>query len=78
MIDIKLTERRARWPLSEPTVGLARRRRNLQLQSVRSSLASDFVVIVLSEAVLSFPRRTVLSETVLVLDGCLNCGDADR
>ena len=30
----------------------------------------DFVVLVLSEA--------VLSETVLVLDGCLNCGDADR
>ena len=36
----------------------------------RSCLASDFVVLVLSEA--------VLSETVLVLDGCLNCGDADR
>ena len=34
------------------------------------ALASDFVVLVLSEA--------VLSETVLVLDGCLNCGDADR
>ncbi len=33
-------------------------------------LASDFVVLVLSEA--------VLSATVLVLDGCLNCGDADR
>ncbi|MCE2751914.1 MAG: hypothetical protein LW720_08490 [Pirellula sp.] len=32
--------------------------------------ASDFVVLVLSEA--------VLSETVLVLDGCLNCDDADR
>ncbi|MFN6139006.1 MAG: hypothetical protein ACK480_10995 [Planctomycetota bacterium] len=30
----------------------------------------DFVVLVLSEA--------VLSETVLVLDGCLNCSDADR
>jgi hypothetical protein len=30
-----------------------------------SCLASDFVVLVLSEA-------------VLVLDGCLNCGDADR
>jgi hypothetical protein len=29
-------------------------------------LLSDFVVLVLSEA--------VLSETVLVLDGCLNCG----
>jgi len=29
-----------------------------------------FVVLVLSEA--------VLSETVLVLDGCLNCGDAAR
>ena len=29
--------------------------------------------------VLSPPRGTVLvlSETVLVLDGCLNCGDAD-
>jgi hypothetical protein len=36
----------------------------------RSFIASDFVVLVLSEA--------VLSETVLVLDGCLNCGDADR
>jgi len=35
-----------------------------------SCLASDFVVLVLSEA--------VLSETVLVLDGCLNGGDADR
>jgi hypothetical protein len=34
------------------------------------ALASDFVVLVLSEA--------VLSETVLVLDGCLNLGDADR
>jgi hypothetical protein len=61
--------RRARWALGKPTVGLARRRRNLQLQSMRSCLASDFVVLVLSEA--------VLSETVLVLDGCLNCGDAD-
>ena len=30
----------------------------------------DFVVLVLSEA--------VLSETVLVLDGCLNCGAANR
>jgi hypothetical protein len=30
-----------------------------------SCLLSDFVVLVLSEA-------------VLVLDGCLNCGDADR
>jgi hypothetical protein len=40
-----------------------------------SCLLSDFVVLVLSEAVLS---ETVLSETVLVLDGCLNCGDADR
>jgi len=35
-----------------------------------SCLASDFVVLVLSEA--------VLSETVLVLDGCLTCDDADR
>ena len=35
-----------------------------------SCLLSDFVVLVLSEA--------VLSETVLVLDVCLNCGDADR
>jgi hypothetical protein len=34
------------------------------------ALASDFVVLVLSDA--------VLSETVLVLNGCLNCGDADR
>jgi len=34
------------------------------------TLASDFVVLVLSEA--------VLSETVLVLDGCLNFVDADR
>jgi hypothetical protein len=32
--------------------------------------ASDFFVLVLSEA--------VLSETVLVLDGCLNCGNSDR
>jgi hypothetical protein len=40
-----------------------------------SCLLSDFVVLVLSETVLS---ETVLSETVLVLDGCLNCGDADR
>ena len=39
----------------------------------RSGLASDFVVLVLSP-----PRRTVLSETVLVLDGCSNCSDADR
>jgi hypothetical protein len=56
--------------LCEPTVGLARRRRNLQLQSVRSCIALDFVVLVLSEA--------VLSETVLVLNGCRNCGNADR
>ncbi|MFZ4083311.1 MAG: hypothetical protein ACOYKN_18930, partial [Pirellula sp.] len=35
-------------------------------RSFRSCLASDFVVLVLSEAVLSPPRRTVL-----VLDGCL-------
>jgi hypothetical protein len=35
-----------------------------------SCLASDFVVLVLSEA--------VLSATVLVLDGCSNCGDSDR
>ena len=33
-------------------------------------LASDFVVLVLSE--------TVLSATVLVLDGCLSCDDPDR
>ena len=59
--------------LCEPTVGLARRRRNLQLQSVRSSIALDFVVLVLSEAVLSPPRRTVL-----VLDGFSNFGNADR
>ena len=56
--------------LCEPTVGLARRRRNLQLQSKRSCIALDFVVLVLSE--------TVLSATVLVLDGCSNCGDIDR
>jgi uncharacterized protein YjbI with pentapeptide repeats len=55
-----------------------------------SCLASDFVVLVLSEALLSeallseallseaLLSETVLSETVLVLDGCLNCGDADR
>ena len=36
----------------------------------RSYHASDFVVLVLSEA--------VLSEAVLVLDGCLNGGDAER
>ena len=34
------------------------------------ALSSDFVVLVLSEA--------VLSATVLVLDGCLNCGAADQ
>jgi len=39
-------------------------------KNTSSSLASDFVVLVLSEA--------VLSETVLVLDGCSNFGDADR
>ena len=38
-----------------------------------SCIASDFVVLVLSP-----PRRTVLSETVLVLDDCLNCVAADR
>lgn len=32
--------------------------------------ASHFVVLVLSEA--------VLSETVLVLEGCLNCDDTDE
>jgi hypothetical protein len=37
---------------------------------VRSCIASDFVLIVLSE--------TVLSETVLVLDGRSNCGGANR
>ena len=42
---------------------------------VDRALASDFVVLVLSEAVLS---ETVLSETVLVLDGFLNCGDTAR
>jgi len=31
---------------------------------------TDFVLLVLSQA--------VLSEAVLVLDGCLNCGVADR
>jgi hypothetical protein len=36
---------------------------------------TDFVLLVLSEAVLS---EAVLSQAVLVLDGCLNCGDADR
>jgi hypothetical protein len=36
----------------------------------RSCIVSDFVVLVLSEA--------VLSATVLVLDGCSNCSDADR
>jgi len=36
---------------------------------VDRALASDFVVLVLSEA--------VLSETVLVLDGCSNFGDAE-
>ena len=41
----------------------------------RTCIASDFVVFVLSEAVLS---EAVLSEAVLVLDGCLNCGAADR
>jgi uncharacterized protein YjbI with pentapeptide repeats len=53
-------------------------------------LASNFVVLVLSEAVLSEAvlseavlgeavlGEAVLSEAVLVLDGCLNYGDADR
>ena len=50
----------------------------LVLGSFRSCIAWDFVVLVLSEAVLSPPWRTVLSATVLVLDGCLNCGAADR
>ena len=45
----------------------------MQLLSRRTCIASDFFVLVLSEAVLSPPRRTVL-----VLDGWLNCGDADR
>jgi hypothetical protein len=40
-----------RW-VSLPS-GSSRRRRNLQLQSMRSRLASDFVVLVLSP-----PRRT--------------------
>ncbi|MCE2750398.1 MAG: hypothetical protein LW720_00770 [Pirellula sp.] len=37
------------------------------VSGVLSCIASDFVVLVLSEAVL-----------VLVLAGCLNCGAADR
>ena len=55
---------------------------------IRSRLASDSLVFVLSEAVLSEAvlSEAVLSEavlspprrTVLVLDGCWNCGDADR
>jgi hypothetical protein len=40
-----------------------------------SCFASDFVVLVLSEAVLS---EAVLSEAVLVLDGCWNRGDTNR
>ena len=44
--------------------------RNGKLVDPPGSIASDFVVLVLSEA--------VLSETVLVLDGCWNGGDADR
>lgn len=39
------------------------------MQGLSSSIASNFVLPVLSE--------TVLSETVLVFDGCLNCGDAE-
>jgi len=41
---------------------------------------TDFVLLVLSEAVLSEAvlSEAVLSQAVLVLDGCLNCGDADR
>jgi hypothetical protein len=42
----------------------------LWAQAATGALASDFVVLVLSEA--------VLSDTVLVLDGCLNCGAADQ
>ena len=45
----------------------------MQLLSRRTCIASDFFVLVLSEAVLSPPRRTVL-----VLDGCLTCGVAAR
>ena len=40
------------------------------VSGILSWFASHFVVLVLSEA--------VLSERVFVLDGCLNCGDAVR
>ena len=39
----------------------------------RPTRPQDPIVLVLSP-----PLRTVLSETVLVLDGCSNCTDADR
>jgi hypothetical protein len=58
---MKPTEaKKSSMALCEPTVGLARRRRNLQLQSMRSCILSDFIVLVLSP-----PRRTVL---VLVIE----------
>ena len=44
------------------------------MQGLSSSIASNFVLPVLSETVLS---EAVLSETVLVFDGCLNCGDTE-
>jgi hypothetical protein len=53
LAGMKPTEaKKSSMTLCEPTVGLARRRRNLQLQSVCSCMASDFVVLVLSETVL--------------------------
>ena len=51
--------------ISCPRYPIEQKRRSAQTISHRSCLASDFVVLVLSP-----PRRTVLSETVLVLDGC--------
>jgi hypothetical protein len=72
MVDrLSPIDRRLKRPqASETQQPKAVRRRRLRVEMVDRALASDFVVLVLSEA--------VLSETVLVLDGCLKLGDADR
>jgi hypothetical protein len=50
--NIKKPTKNKAFSLNLATFGLARRRRNLQLQSKRSCIALVFVVLVLSEAVL--------------------------
>ena len=63
--------------ISDPSVGKLpfrlRLRRASPTVGIKFVPRIDFVVLVLSP-----PRRTVLSETVLVLDGGSNCGDTDR